>query len=400
MSAVSTPTLPHEVILPIKPPAKIPRGPRFIATRKPLLEAIAMAVSVVKSRTPKPILLCVHIETDDGALVVRAADLELSVRVIVTFAQIKSQGKCCVNAEKLHDVLSRSTADTVTIDARDAISMIVTEPMVNVASRRDAAGQSENDSESRMPLSDPNDFPPSPDEGEVAAETTMPLAALTDTLKRAMLFTQKDSSVHRGILLELEPKKITIVATDGRRMYWDHGSVNATGTAWAILPTNAISKIPKMSGDEIKIALAPSRATFSSGDVLVSTNLIEGQFPPYRDILPDTDKTFSVSREGFVDALRKAEVFCTEESRAAKFELSPMRCVITTSTNAGGAVVRLPGKYQGSHLTIGLKSQFVLDCLAGAADEVNVHFAAPNRPIIIRDKTNAVCIVMPMNLAQ
>lgn len=367
-------------------PSQIPPGPRMIVTRKPMLEALEMAASVVKARTPKPILLCVHIETDDGTVIVRATDLELSIRAIVRQVQIEKSGKCIVNAEKIRDVLKQSMADTVTIDARDGFNAIITD----------------NDSESRIPLGIPNDFPPSPDESESTAEVAMPLAALTDTLKRAILFTAKDATRYAfsGILLKLEPKKITIAATDGRRMYLDTGPIVATGSGWAIVPLYAIQKILKLSGGEIGISLAPSRATFCVDDLFIATNLVEGQFPPYEDIIPPgADKEFTVGREAFATALRKAMAFCTEKTKGARFVLSVMGCVITTATaNIGSAEVRLPGKYQGFNLTIGANPQYVLDCLTGTSDDVKLYFVKANRPILITDSTNAKCVVMPVNL--
>lgn len=382
MTATATPES-MVVTMPAKEP--IPPGPRFIVTRKPLLDALEMAASVVKARTPKPILLCVHIETDDGALVIRATDLEISIRAIVTQVQIEKTGRCVASAEVLHDVLAKSSAETVKIDATGD-SMIVTD----------------DDSKSTLRLNDPLDFPPAPDDGDVAAEVTMPLTALTDTLKRAALFTQKDATRYafNGILLRLEPSKITIAATDGRRMYADHGPVKSTGTAWAIIPMSAVAKIMKLAGEEISIALSPNRASFSVDDLVISTNLIEGQFPPFEDIVPqDAEKKFSVGREAFATALRKATAFATETTKGARFELSAMGCIITVaSPELGSAEVRLPGKYEGFDLAIGANPKFLIDCLTGTSDDVHLHFVAANRPIAVRDSTNAVCVVMPVNL--
>ena len=369
------------------PPAKIPIGPRFIANREELLSAVEAAAAIVKARTPKAILTCAMIEVDGSSIIVKATNLEISLRSEVRQVQIESVGggKTAASAELLRNVLSQSTADNVTIDASGAAIKVT-----------------DDNSTSRLNLYNAEEFPSIGRDFDADATVTMPLAALVQTLTRAMLFSNREASsgYSTGVLMLVEKGRINIVATDGRRMFWDWGNIKNEGVASAIIPPGAVARICKMAGEDITIKIGSNQATFEVDGMVLATNLFEGQFPPYKDaILPDPPRSFTVGREHLAACVRKATAFVNETSKGARFVFTLNGLTITTqSAELGSAQVNVPGKLTGTDVEVGINPKFMLDCLTSTAEEVTMEITAPNRPFVVKDGTNSVCVVMPINL--
>lgn len=384
---MTTTALPEAPVAPVKAPT--PPGPRFVVNRAAMLSAVDMANGIALARSPKPILQCVMIDATGDKLIVRATNLEMSVSSEVGLAQIESAGRCVVKGDTLLDLLKNSTAETVTMDAtgrkRDG--------KLNVA---------DDDSDLNLPLNNPEEFPSAGDVHDAMATVTMPLAVIVKTLTRAAIFTEKDATRYafNGILFRIEKTKITFASADGRRLFVDHGPAHSDGTCMAIVPTAAISRVVKFTGEEITIGLSGNRATFTVDSTTLTTNVLEGHFPPYDDVIPkECDRIFKVGREYLATCVRKGALFTTEASKIVRmsFDRRGLR-LSSRSPELGEGDVNCPAKYEGVDMEIGVNPKYLLDCLTGETDDVTISMHAPNRPMLISDSTNAKIVLMPANL--
>jgi DNA polymerase-3 subunit beta len=132
----------------------------------------------------------------------------------------------------------------------------------------------------------------------------------------------------------------------------------------------------------------------------LTTNLVEGQFPPYEDVIPkDADRRMTASTGGFLSAVRRASLLATEESKGLRLSFSKNGLVLSThSPVAGDSTVNFPCKFDGQDLEIGFSPLYLVDALRAAnVDEVTFDLLAANRPGLIRGG-NFLYVIMPVNL--
>ena len=133
----------------------------------------------------------------------------------------------------------------------------------------------------------------------------------------------------------------------------------------------------------------------------LTTNLVEGQFPPYEDVIPkDTDKKMTAATQDFSSAIRRAALLTTEESKGVRLHFSKKGLVLTSrSPEAGEATINFPCKYEGSEVEIGFNPTVLTDALRVVdTDEITLELTAPNRPGLIKGGSNFQYVIMPVNL--
>jgi DNA polymerase-3 subunit beta len=133
----------------------------------------------------------------------------------------------------------------------------------------------------------------------------------------------------------------------------------------------------------------------------LTSNLVEGQFPPYEDVIPkDTDKAMSAATADFLSAIRRAALLTTEESKGVRMAFSKKGLVLTSrSPESGEATVNFPAKYEGSDVEIGFNPQFLTDALRVVDnDEITLELTAPNRPGLLKGGSDFLYVIMPVNL--
>ena len=377
---------------------------KVICNRAALLEAISIVSSVVPSRSPKPVLSCIKLSAQQDKLTISGTDLEVSINFTDAQVQIDQPGETLVPADKMRDIVRESTDDTL------ALSVEGSEMNVRGA-----------DSHFKIFTQNASDFPPMPNPAEGAAEYEIAAGTLKSMISQTLFATSKEGTRYafNGVLVAIEKQQIIMVATDGRRLAQSRGELtrigkpadatpkgSATGGAKPnhIIPAKSLGMVDKLLGnaeDTVLITLGDNQATFATPDASLTTNLLEGQFPPYEEVIPkETDKKMVAGTADLLSAVRRAALLTAEDSKGVRMEFTKKGLTLTSrNPEAGEAKVDFACKFDGADVTIGFNPAFLGDALKVVdTDEVTFELTAPNRPGLLKAGTNFVYVIMPVNL--
>ena len=370
---------------------------KVICNRGALLEALSVASNAVATRTPKPVLQCVKVSAADDKLTIAATDLEVSIRYSDSQVQIEQAGEALLPADKFRDIVRESVDDTLSIEA---------------------AGESANikgqDSHFKIFTQSAAEFPPVPDfQGDPDFELNA--GHLKQLIGQTLFAAARESTRYafNGVLLVAggkgSAKKVNLVSTDGRRLAMAKGELASGGKiekdgVRAIIPTKALQLVDKLIDDpdeNVAFQVRENQVIFHTSSATLTSNLVEGQFPPYEDVIPkDTDKKMTAGTADFLSAIRRASLLTTEESKGVRMHFSKKGLVLTSrSPEAGEATVNFPCKYEGSDVEIGFNPTFLTDALRVVdSDEITMDMTAPNRPGLLKGGPNFLYVIMPVNL--
>src|SRR5687767_2602172 len=365
---------------------------KVICNRGALLDGLLMAGNVVASRTPKPVLQCVKLTAEENTLTIAATDLEVAIRYSDNQVQIERAGEALVPADKLRDIVRESVDDTLSIEVANDNATI--------------KGQ---DSKFTIYTQNPKEFPPVPDfSGE--ADFEIPGGHLKQLIGQTLFAAAKESTRYafNGVLVSAKGKKISLVSTDGRRLAMAKGDLTSDKLpkdgAKAIVPAKALQLVDKLIDDpeeSVGVQLRENQVIFHTADATLTSNLVEGQFPPYEDVIPkDTDKQMTAATADFLSAVRRAALLTTEESKGVRLAFGKSGLKLTSrSPEAGEAEVNFPCKFEGSDMEIGFNPQFLTEALRVVdTDEISLELTAPNRPGLLKGGPNFLYVIMPVNL--
>lgn len=366
---------------------------KVICNRGALLEALMVAGNVVAARTPKPVLQCVKLTAADNSLTVAATDLEVAIRYSDNQVQIEQAGEALVPADKLRDIVRESVDDTLSIEVAG-----------------DNANIRGQDSHFKIFTQKPSDFPPVPDfEGE--AQFQVPGGQLKQLIGQTLFAAAKESTRYafNGVLVVAKAKKISLVSTDGRRLAMAKGDLSAGDKldkegVKAIVPTKALNLMDKLIDDpeeQVSFQVRENQVIFHTSSATLTSNLVEGTFPPYEDVIPkDTDKKMTAATADFLSAIRRAALLTTEESKGVRMAFSKKGLVLTSrSPESGEATINFPCKYEGADVEIGFNPQFLTEALRVVdSDEISLDLTAANRPGLLKGGANFLYVIMPVNL--
>src|SRR3954466_15810248 len=366
---------------------------KVICNRGALLDALLMAGNVVASRTPKPVLQCVKLTAEDNTLTVAATDLEVAIRYSDAQVQIEQAGEALLPADKLRDIVRESVDDTLSIEVANDNATI--------------KGQ---DSKFTIYTQNPKEFPPVPDfEGK--ADFEIAGGHLKQLIGQTLFAAAKESTRYafNGVLVVAKGKKISLVSTDGRRLAQANGDLATAGKVpkdgmRAIIPTKALNLVDKLIDDPeeaVGFQMRENQVIFHTSSATLTSNLVEGQFPPYEDVIPkDTDKKMTAGTADFLSAIRRAALLTTEESKGVRLAFSKKGLKLTSrSPESGEAEINFPCKYEGTDMEIGFNPQFVTEALRVVdTDEITLELSAPNRPGLLKGGADFLYVIMPVNL--
>jgi len=360
--------------------------------RAALAEALGLLTSVVPSRTPKPILRCVQITADEKEVRICATDLEVGINYLVSEVQVEKPGEVIVPADRLAAIVRESGDDVLVLEAAEGTCEI-----------------KGADSHFTIYGHEPGQYPVVPD-FEGTADIKISLTNLQAGIEQCLFATARESSRYaiNGILWEIKDKKLTLVATDGRRLA--RSRVNLASAPKGEPPTNLIvpgkamgllDKIGSSEKDTVSVKLIDNQILISCANVVLSSNLVEGNFPKYEDIIPtDYDKKLTLSTDAVLSAARRASLLTSEESRSIKLSVAKDKLVFSgRAPEAGDAQVEMPINYKGEPIEIGFNPQFLIDVLRVIkTPEFELELGQPDRPGLIKSGTNFLYVLMPINL--
>ncbi|MHC4120961.1 MAG: DNA polymerase III subunit beta [Planctomycetota bacterium] len=360
--------------------------------RAALAEALGLLTSVAPSRTPKPILRCVQITAEDKEVRICATDLEVGINYSISEVQVETAGEVIVPADRLAAIVRESVDEVLVLEASDG--------------KCEIKGA---DSHYTIYGHEPGQYPVVPGfEGD--AEIEIGLSNLQVGIEQCLFATAKESSRYaiNGVLWEIKDKKLMMVATDGRRLA--RCKVNLTSAPKGDVPDNlivpgkAMGLLDKIGGSEkdtVAVKLLDNQILMSCANVVISSNLVEGNFPKYEDIIPtDYDKKLTLSTEATLSAARRASLLANEESKGIQLSLEKDKAVFSgRAPETGDAQVDMAIDYKGEPIKIGFNPQFLIDALRViSAADFELELGDPDRPGLLKSGTTFLYVLMPINL--
>ncbi len=367
---------------------------RVSFNRSALAEALSLVVSVVPSRTPKPVLKCVRITAAGKEVRICATDLEVGLNHLISEVEVEREGEAVIEADRLSAIVRESTEDVLVFDVEGTTCQIR-----GADSRFTIYGQ------------DPKQYPTVRTLAEGEADLLMSLEQLQLGIQQSLFATAKESSRYaiNGVLWEIKGKKLMFVATDGRRLArcrveLEKPPAKDMAERKMIVPAKTMALLEKIGShdkESVAVKLVDNQILIKYANVVVSSNLVEGNFPKYEDIIPgDYDKKLSLSTEAVFSAVRRAALLTSEESKGIKFSVGKNALVFSgSSPEAGAAEVSMPIEYKGAAIEIGFNPQFLTDVLRVIqTPEFDLELGQPDRPGVLKSGTEFLYVLMPINL--
>lgn len=358
--------------------------------RDKFLHALGLVCGVITQRANAlPILGNVLIESaPQNEIVLTGTDLEIGVQTSLE-AESCTEGSITVPGKKLHEILRELPPGTVeiTVAKNNAVNIQAGKAFFKI-----------------MGLAK-DDFPKivKPD---LSNAVEIEQSVFKECLNLTSFAISRDETryVLNGIFIQIAEKEIRFVSTDGRRLaFIEKKLYNPSGSFEMILPTKAIQELTKVLKTDgiLKMLITKAQAFFDLGKTLISTRLIEGNFPNYQQVIPKEEKIISkVKRDELLQALRRAAILTTPDSQLVKFDFLKDRLLISSrSPNLGEAREEVQAQGNGSELAIGFNPNYLLDVLKNLDIEtISFCLTEADRPGLVRGKDDYLYVVMPMQL--
>jgi DNA polymerase-3 subunit beta len=365
-------------------------GLRITVSKDELASRLATVARGVSTRTAVLVLGGIQLRAEDGQLHLAATDMEVSLRTTVE-AQVSDEGTVVVPGRLLLDI-SRSLPDSdVTIEHRPEEAVVVV---------------TSGSATYRLHTYSAEDFPRLPD---VDASTlhTIDRDALVETIARVGRSASRDESrpVLTGILVRFEPGKIVMAATDSYRLAVKETPVDGSlPELEAIIPARALQELSRIasSADEVQLGMQENHVVFGADSTWLTTRRIDGQFPNYRQLLPEQfEHEVLLPRDEALEVVRRVSLMAQRNSplrlRFADGELT----VSAITQDVGEAREALPAPYTGDSMEIGFNAEFLRDGLESVeSDSIKFKLISPLRPAVLEGEADDyVYLIMPIRLA-
>jgi DNA polymerase-3 subunit beta len=364
-------------------------GMKVVCQRDDLAQRLGVVARAVSTRANVQILSGVLLRAEAGRLNLAATDMELSLRSSLE-AQVEGEGAAVVPGRLLVDLVRLLPENEVTIEHK------AEENVVHVTCGPSSATLNTYAAE---------DFPRLPDLDAVGT-FTVDRDSLLDTVSRVARSASRDESrpVLTGILVRFETGKLVMAATDSYRLSVKETPLEGEAPDLeAIIPARALGELARIAqgGDTIELGVHENQVVFATGDAWLTTRRIDGQFPNYKQLLPEGfEHEVTLPRGEILDVVRRVGVMVQRTSpiqlRFAEGELT----VFARTQDVGEAKESLPVQFAGDPLEIGFNADFLREGIDSiAADEIQLRLISPLRPAVIQGgEDDPTYLIMPIRL--
>jgi DNA polymerase III subunit beta len=363
-------------------------------SKEQIINGLQAVQNVVSTRTTLPILSNVLLRAEGDKLEFTATDLDVTIACAVE-AKVKKAGASTVPVKRLFGIVRELSNSEIDLEVDEK----------NVCSVRSGPSFYKINGLSA------DEFPPMPKFKE-EKKVVFPQETIRGMMKKTSFAISTDESryVLNGILFSLKDHKMTMVATDGRRLALVDEEVDISEQSHGefIVPAKTVNELNRLLQDkgEVELRYAENQASFNLKDekgssILIVTKLIEGNYPNYRQVIPaETKERVPLVREEFLHALRRAEIMTSEKSNSVKLAFGKNKLEITAnSPEVGEAKESLAVNYKGPEMAIAFNPKYMIDPLnALLNDEVFLELIDELSPGVLKINGPFLYVVMPMRL--
>jgi DNA polymerase-3 subunit beta len=358
-----------------------------------------MVAAAVPPRSTNAILSCIKAVANDDAMTLIAFDTEIGIRYELRGNVVKQAGSAILPITQLTNILKESDVDEISFDASEEGTRV-------------KAGTSRFE----LPARPVDEFPDIPafDDGGRYHEIT---AGILRTMIHRTSFAadKKDSGGRfalKGVLWEAEGKTARLVATDTKRLAMCESPANLYGPADSVkavhlVPPKAVALLERNlidDGELVRVSLRTNDALFQTERAMIYTTLVQGRYPPYRDIIGQTRKGSNTSValpvDGFMARVRQAAIVTDEESKRVDMTFEPGKVRMEArGAETGSSQVELPlPDYTGATITIAFDPSYIVEFLRALEGEttVTLEMSTGDKPALFKCGEGFVYLVMPL----
>lgn len=367
---------------------------RFTISREKLQEGLSAVSASIPTKTTLPVLANILVETTDRGIRLSGTDLDIAVSTEVA-ADVEASGAVTIPAKKLSELARELPPAPVKIAA-------LGEQRITLECGR---------SKFKLLGLPRDEFP------------TFPVVRFNESwriksgdlqkLIGATVFavsTEESRPILNGVLWELRPEQMRMVATNGHRLAKMETPIVASSAPASdlIVPPKALEQVRRLfpAEEELEVARGENHIGFRSPLTAVYTRLIEGPYPNYDQVIPrDNDKYAIADKVALISALKRMSVIASDQTHRIRmaFNAGMLKFSVTTP-DLGEAQDELPIRYDGDPLEIGFNASYLLEILRFMpTDEIRLTFKAPERAATVEpegwtDSATYMCLVMPLRL--
>jgi DNA polymerase III subunit beta len=363
---------------------------KITCSRDELNRQLAIVSRAASTRTTVQVLAGVLLRSEEGKLELSATDMEISLRTPLE-AEVASEGAVVVPGKLLAELARLFPGEEVSIEHRQG------EGVVEIVSGAAVY---------RIHTYNAEDFPRLPD----PAGTTMvaiDAEAVLETAAKVSRAASRDESrpVLTGILVRFEGENLVMAATDSYRLAVKETSMSGPGPELdAIVPARALMELSRVAqgASDLQLGLQENQVLFASDGILLTTRRIEGQFPNYHQLLPESfESEVTLPRDELLEVVRRVSVMAQRNAplrlRFAEGELT----VSAQTQDIGEAHETMPAAFSGDALDIGFNPEFLRDGIESVdGDELRLKLISPLRPAVLQGTGDDFSyLIMPIRLA-
>src|SRR6184192_2283711 len=331
---------------------------KFSVTKEKLLEGLQQVQNVVSTRTTLPILSNVLLQANGNEVHLTTTDLDVGVRGSFE-AEVEKEGATTLPARRLFNIIRElpSSEIRIEVDGKNAASIRSGQSFFKILGLPE------------------EEFPPLP-KFENAKVVTMRQKDLHDGLRKTAYAISTDETryVLNGVLFSFKENKLTLVATDGRRLAMlIELEFPRSHEADIIVPTKAVTELQRLLTDDgdVKVSVGTGQIAFDLNNTLLVSKLIEGNYPNYKQVIPtETKERVTLERETFLNSLRRVSLLASDKSNSIKLNFTKNNIDITANTpEVGEAKESLPVAYKGRDFSIASNPEFLMAPLRNLTED-------------------------------
>jgi DNA polymerase-3 subunit beta len=362
---------------------------KILCKKEDLITGVNTVQRAVSSKNTHPILQGIRLRTEDSNLWFEATDLEIGIRCKVP-VNILEEGEVVLPA-RLFSEITRKLPDT-------EIKIESVDNNINIFY---------DNSDFAINGYDPEEYPEiaetsSTDEIEIPAD-------LFKNMIRQTIFAcalEETRPVFTGILLEIEQENISLVSTDTHRLACSNALIAGNDKEFrGIIPSKTMQEISRLLNDDgiLNIKCNNSKVTFNFDTVQILTRLIEGQFPSYKQIVPQSCNTkLHVNSRKLMDTVERASLLSKDnylKTNTVRFNIENSQININQYSELGKISEQIDVDQDGEDVAISFNAKYILDILKVVETEnIIMETSGSFSPCIFRPENNDdyLCLVLPL----
>ncbi len=367
---------------------------RFTISREKLQDGLNAVANSIPAKTTLPVLANILVETTDRGIRLSGTDLDIAVSTEVV-ADVDAPGAVTIPARKLSEIARELPPAPVKISAAN-------EQRVSLECGR-----------SRFKLLGlPRDEFPSFPAVNFQTGWKVRSAELHQLITHTAfaVSTEESRPILNGVLWELRPDVMRMVATNGHRLAKMEmtNSVQRSGSEDLIIPPKALEQVRRLFpvDEELEVARGENHIGFRSPFTSVFARLIEGPYPNYDQVIPrDNERLATADKQALTSAIKRMSIVASEQTHRIRCSFNTGMLKFSVQTpDLGEAQDEMPIKYTGDQLDIGFNGAYLLEILKYMpTDEVRLTFKAPERAATIEPEgwdsaVSYICLLMPLRL--